>query len=52
MTKIAPIAGANVWHGGALAASERWQRRLTPAQRGEIDAALAAAKRRGLDWRP
>ncbi|MBV9553471.1 MAG: TauD/TfdA family dioxygenase [Alphaproteobacteria bacterium] len=50
MTKIAPIAGANVWHGGDLAASERWQRRLTPAQRGEIDAALAAAKRRGLDW--
>jgi hypothetical protein len=30
--------------------SPRWQRRVTPAQLGELDAALASAKARGLGW--
>jgi hypothetical protein len=50
MTKIHPIIGANVWHGKDMAGSERWQRRLTPAQLAEIDAGLAGAKARGLAW--
>jgi hypothetical protein len=50
MTKILPIAGANVWHGKDMARLGRWQRRLTPAQLAEIDAALAGAKARGLAW--
>src|SRR5580704_2884233 len=50
MRDIRPIAGANVWHGRDLAPSARWQRRLTPSQLAEIDAALATAKARGLSW--
>jgi hypothetical protein len=50
MTKILPIAGANVWHGKDMARLGRWQRRLTPGQLAEIDAALAGAKARGLAW--
>ena len=49
-TVISPIGGANVWHGKDLAQSSRWQRRLTSAQLAEIDAALHAAKSRGLSW--
>jgi Taurine catabolism dioxygenase TauD, TfdA family len=45
---IRPITGANVWHGTDMAQSSRWQRHLSPVQLAEIDAALAAAKRRGL----
>jgi hypothetical protein len=45
---IRPITGANVWHGKDMAQSPRWQRRLSPAQLAEIDAALSTAKRRGL----
>ena len=37
---IRPITGANVWHGKDMAQSPRWQRRLSPAQLAEIDAAL------------
>ena len=50
MPDIRPITGANVWRGEDMAASQRWQRRLTLAQLAEIDAALAVAKGRGLDW--
>lgn len=50
MRNIRPITGANVWHGKDMARSPRWQRRLTPAQLAEIDAALAAARARRLDW--
>jgi hypothetical protein len=50
MTGIRPVTGANVWHGKELAQSPRWQRRLTAAQLAGIDAALAAAKARGLGW--
>jgi hypothetical protein len=48
--EILPIAGANVWHGKDMVGSARWQRRVSPAQLAEIDAALAAAKARGLSW--
>ncbi|HVH82657.1 MAG TPA: TauD/TfdA family dioxygenase [Stellaceae bacterium] len=47
---IKPIIGANVWHGKDMTQSARWQRRLSPAQLAEIDAALAAAKARRLGW--
>ena len=50
MPKILPIVGANVWLGKDMARSERWQRRLTPAQLAEIDAALSAAVARGVSW--
>jgi hypothetical protein len=50
MPEIRPIAGANVWHGKDMARSQRWQRRLTAAQLAEIDAALKAARARGLGW--
>src|SRR6185312_12891265 len=50
MPEIRPIAGANVWHGKDMAMSQRWRRRLTPAQLAELDATLHAAKARGLDW--
>jgi hypothetical protein len=50
MRDIRPINGACVWHGGEMAESPRWQRRLSPAQLAEIDAALAAVAARGLGW--
>lgn len=51
MSELRPITGANVWHGSEMARSPRWQRRLTPAQLAEIDAALGAARARGQhDW--
>lgn len=50
MRNIRPITGADVWHGKNMTRSPRWQRCLTPAQLTEIDAALAAARARRLDW--
>jgi Taurine catabolism dioxygenase TauD, TfdA family len=50
MPEIRPVTGACVWHGSEMAGSARWQRQLSPAQLGEIDRALAAAKARGLRW--
>jgi hypothetical protein len=50
MRNIRPIVGDNVWHGKDMANAERWQRRLTPAQLTELDAAVAAASARGLGW--
>ncbi len=50
MPQIKPITGANVWHGRDMAQSVRWQRRLSPAQLDEIDAALATARARGRGW--
>ncbi|HXO03556.1 MAG TPA: TauD/TfdA family dioxygenase [Stellaceae bacterium] len=50
MPEIRPVAGANVWHGKDMAQSVCWRRRLTPAQLAEIDAALGAARARGLPW--
>jgi hypothetical protein len=50
MRDIHPITGANVWHGGDMANSARWRRSLNAAQLAEIDAALGAAKSRGVGW--
>ena len=50
MAEIRPIGGDCVWHGRDMAESKRWQRELSPRQRAEIDAALAAAKARGARW--
>ena len=50
MREVEPIAGACVWHGGEMAHSTSWQRRLSAAQLAEIDAALAGARARGLAW--
>jgi hypothetical protein len=50
MRDIRPVTGANVWRGKDMADSPRWQRRLTPAQLAEIDAALWAAKASGRSW--
>ena len=50
MRDIEPIAGACVWHGSDMLHSHRWQRRLSPAQLVELDAALGAARARGLAW--
>jgi hypothetical protein len=47
---IAPVKGANVWHGRDMAQATRWQRWLDSAQLAEIDAALEAARARGADW--
>jgi hypothetical protein len=50
MRDIRPIAGDCVWRGSEMAGSPRWQRRVSAAQLAEIDAAVAAARARGLRW--
>jgi Taurine catabolism dioxygenase TauD, TfdA family len=46
-----PIAGPMVWRGEDLARSTDWIRTLTETEIDELDAALRAVQRRGLDWR-
>jgi hypothetical protein len=46
-----PITGPMAWTGGELRASADWVRPLVPAEIDELDAALRAVQRRGLDWR-
>jgi hypothetical protein len=46
-----PIAGPMVWRGDDLARSTDWIRTLGVAEVDELDAALRAVQRRGLDWR-
>jgi Taurine catabolism dioxygenase TauD, TfdA family len=50
-TRAEPIAGPMVWRGDDLARSTDWIRTLTAAELDELDAALRAVQRRGLDWR-
>ena len=50
MPEIQPIGGACVWRGRDMAESKRWQRKLSPLQLAEIDAALRGALARGLRW--
>jgi hypothetical protein len=45
-----PLDGPEVWTGDELAGAEDWRFRLTPPMLAEIDAALAAVKRRGIGW--
>src|SRR5258705_12162826 len=40
-----------VWHGGDLAGSTDWIRRLSARAVDEIDAALRGVQARGLEWR-
>jgi hypothetical protein len=46
-----PIKGLAAWHGGDLARSTDWIRPISADAVGELDAALAAVKARGLAWR-
>jgi len=46
----APLSGPDVWTGDELAGAQDWRFHLTPPMLAEIDAALAAVKRRGLGW--
>jgi hypothetical protein len=39
-----------VWRGEDVARSSDWIRPITPAEAEELDAALRAVQRRGLDW--
>jgi len=45
-----PLSGPYVWTGDELAGADDWRFRLTPPMLAEIDAALVAAKRRGIAW--
>jgi hypothetical protein len=45
-----PITGPEVWRGEDLDRSTDWIHPITPAEVDELDAALRAVLRRGLDW--
>ena len=49
-TTAPPITGPEVWRGEDLARSTDWIRPVTTAEVDELDAALRAVQRRGLDW--
>ena len=49
-TTATPILGPAAWRGEDLARSIDWIRPITGAEAEEIDAALRAVQRRGLDW--
>ena len=44
------ITGPEAWRGDDLARSADWIRPVTPAEADELDGALRAVQRRGLDW--
>lgn len=44
-----PLSGPAAWYGPAMAKSGEWIYALSPREIDEIDAALAATKRRGLE---
>lgn len=48
MVKRQPLSGRVFWYGGDMAQSNDWIRTLGDAEAREIDAALAAVKRRGV----
>lgn len=50
-TVLRPIGGPAAWQGATLLAEHDWIRPIGDAATAEIDAALAQAKRRGIDWR-
>ncbi|MFZ5783532.1 MAG: TauD/TfdA family dioxygenase [Pseudomonadota bacterium] len=50
MTNRTPLTGPAVWHGEEIRNSRRWVRELPASAVPALDAALAAVKRRGLDW--
>jgi hypothetical protein len=50
IAKHHPIDAPFAWKGADLQCRTDWIRRFGPAELAEIDAALQAVKRRGLDW--
>lgn len=50
LSRPAPISGACVWDGRDIVTSDRWVRDFTPAMLDEIEQALRAVQKRGLQW--
>ena len=50
ITSAQPITGPVAWIGADLARTMDWIWPITAPAAGELDAALAAVKRRGLAW--
>jgi len=50
-TILQPLGGPAAWNGATLLAERDWIRPLGGMAVEELDAALAAVNRRGLDWR-
>ncbi len=50
MTKRTPITDPAAWSGEEIAKSKRWIRDFPAAATAELDAALAAVKKKGLAW--
>src|SRR5262245_25289613 len=50
MTDRLPLTGPAVWRGDEIRSSTRWIRDLPSSAAAELDAALAAVKRKGLEW--
>jgi hypothetical protein len=50
MTNRIALTGPAVWRGDDIKNSKRWIRDLPKSAVGELDAALAAVKKKGLDW--
>lgn len=44
-----PIEGPSAWYGADMAKSDAWMHTLTPAEIDEIDAALSAVRKNGLE---
>src|SRR5262245_43888727 len=44
-----PVGGPGAWRGADLARSDEWIHRLTAAEIGELDGALAHVRRRGVE---
>ncbi len=51
VTTAQPITGPMVWRGEDLTRSTDWIRAITATEIEELDGALRAVQRRGLDWR-
>ena len=50
MTDRTPLTGPAVWRGDEIKHSTRWIRELPKRRSATLDAALAAVKKKGLDW--
>ena len=50
MTNRLPLTGPAVWQGEEIKTSRRWIRDLPASAVAELDGALAAVKRKGLQW--
>jgi hypothetical protein len=50
ITTAMPILGPAAWRGEDLAIAQDWIRPIAAAETEELDAALRAVERRGLDW--